>query len=363
MAEPRLSDSALEIQRAVDTLANCEPEQQPAALEQLGKAIFKRYGHPYSSSATSELFSKELRNDIQRFSAVWLLRILTRSPGALQSQFQGAERLTADLFDQVFRQDVYQRIGINTGAQTYEKIKALTDHLQTKLDELETLTTGGTNLHQLSALQKSTLQLLNDKSIQPFLIPLFSRPLITIDRIRNLFGTVMDYVNNEDTDPIHRRDAAYEACDDFVREAQSYGTADADRILGGLARRLKSAVTHHFDSLEASQQPCLELSPIAKKYPLARPGTNIVLKVRIANNGTGAARDLRMDEIISDDCLLVGTSETTLGTIQPGQSFVFDLLAKVAAPSPKADLLVSLSWARLGARNQGEYPFTVKGSA
>ena len=38
------------------------------------------------------------------------------------------------------------------------------------------------------------------------------------------------------------------------------------------------------------RQPTLDISPVAKKYPLAKPGTKIVFKVRITNGGTGPAR-------------------------------------------------------------------------
>ena len=348
--------SAVEIQRAADALVESSIKTREDALERLAKTILDYYRHRFDSSAISELFSRELPNSIQRFTAVWLLRILSRSAMALQ--FRNTEGLAASLFDQVFQHDLYSRLNIEVGTQTFEKLNALTDHLQTTMDEAETLIGATPNLDQISGFQGEVLRLFNQKSA--LLMPLLSRPLITTNRIRGILGTVQDYTKHEDTDPIYRRDVVYEACNELEDEASTYGTTDADRIVGGLARQLKSAVEIHFDSLEASQQPNLLLSPIAKKYPLARPGTHMDIKMRITNNGTGPARDLRMEEVVADTCLRIETSDTTFGTILAGDSFVFDITAEVVVPSSHADLLVVVSWARLGLSDTREYEFTVE---
>ena len=275
-------------------------------------------------------------------------------------QFGETERLAASLFDQVFQHDVYQHLKIDIGTQTFEKIQVLTDYLQTKLADAETLIGVTPVLDQVRAIQHDTLRLFNDKSTHPLLAPLLSRSLISANRVRSLFGAVKDYADHGDTGPIYRRDTAFDTCDEFESEARSYGTTDADRILGSMARGLKAAVKTHFESLETRQQPSLDISPVAKKYPLAKPGTKIVFKVRITNGGTGPARDLRIDEVVSDACLSVDTSETALGTIQVGDSFVLDIAAEVVTPSPQASLLAVLSWARAGVRDSCEFEFRVE---
>lgn len=354
-----LGDGLLSIiQKAADTLVSCETEERPESLEQLAKSILEHFGHRYDSSAASELFSKELPNNIQRFSASWLLRILTQSPMALQ--FGDIERLSASLFDQVYYPDVYERVRIDPNAQTYEKTQALTDLLQTKMDEAETLISVPLALDHAPILQKSTLQLLNDKTSRALLMPLLSRELISTQSLSNLFDVVKDYVESEDTDPIYGRDTAVDACDEFESRAGTYGTTDADFILGGIARQLKSAVNGHFDSLEESQRPRVSLSPIAKKYPLAAPGRKIAVKVRIGNTGTGPARNMRVEQIICDNCLSIETSETALGTIQAGDSLVFDIESEVLTPSNQADFIVVLSWERLGDRRTLECEFSVE---
>ena len=291
MAEDRSDKNLMEVQAAADHLTNAQPEERAGALDKLAQAILEHHGHSWDSSARDELFSRELPKNIQRFAAVWLLRVLTESPLALQSV--DADRLAGALFDQVFQKDVYRSANVDSRAQTFEKLKALTDHAQQVLDEADDLIRVAIDLNQLQPLQQDLMRLLNRKDIRPLLIPLLPRPLINKNRITSLFQIIRDYATNTDPDPIHMRNAACDACDEFENEARAFGTADADRVLGELARRLKSAVTSHFDLLEAGQRPRLTFSPIAKKYPLEKPDVDIAFKVKITNHGTGPARDMR----------------------------------------------------------------------
>ena len=357
MAEQR---SCKEIEAAAERLVQIRSGEQSDALEQLALTILEHHGHPYESTATSELFSRELPGGIRRFAAAWLVRILTKSSMALH--FGNTERLAGSLFDRVFQRDVYPKTNIESRTQTFEKLPALADHLQSVLAEADGLTQGGLDLHQLNSLQQRLMRLFNGGEAHPFLLVLLSRRLINDNRISSMFKTVKDYANNDDADPMHLYESACDACDEFEGEARAYGTTDANNILGGLARRLKSAVASHFDSLEAGKRPRLHFSPIAKKYPLERTDTDIVFKVRITNDGTGPARELRLDEVVPvDDCLQVQTESTELGTIQAGDSVVLDIDAKVVASSDRATLLAQFSWVRLGHRSEEDREFQVVG--
>ena len=346
-----------EIQASADRLIGAHPEEQAGALEELAQAILEHHGHSRRSTAIDELFSRELPWDIQRFAAVWLVRVLTESSMALHTG--DSERLAASLFDHVFQKDVYRSANVDTRAQTFEKLKALTDHAQQVLCEADDVVRVSLDLNQLQPLQQDLMRLLNRKAIRPLLVPLLPRPLINKNRITSLFQAVRDYTTSTDPDPIHMRNAAFDACDEFEDEARTFGTTDSDRILGELARRLKAAVTSHFDSLEAGKHPRLTFSPIAKKYPLGKPNINIAFKVKIANVGTGPARDIRLDEVVSDDSLNVRTLALELGTIRVGESFNFDIDATVTIPSGEAKLLATLSWSEPRGRTEETYEFIV----
>ncbi len=349
--------SCKEIEAAAERLVEPQSGEQSDALEQFALTILGHHGHPYESTATSELFSRELPMEIQRFAAVWLVRILTKSPMALD--FGSTEGLAGSLFDRVFQHDVYKEIDIEPRTQTYQKLQALTDHLQSILAEAGELIRGDLDLYQLNSLQEDRMRLFSKEAVQPFLLVLLSRSLTHRNHISSLFNTVRDYADNKNTDPIHLHDSACDACDEFESEAHAYGTMDAND-LGGLARQMKAAVTNHFTSLEAGRSPELTFSPISKKYPLERLDTSIVFKIRIVNDGTGPARDLKLEEVLSEDCLQVNTESVELGDIQAGASFVLDINATVKAPSNQTMLLAQLSWRRLGGRDEKMLECTVE---
>ena len=350
MTEQHHDKPVTEIQATAERLANAPTEEQPRALEELANTILEYFNHNSDSTATSELFSRELPDHTQRFVAGWLVWILAKSPSALR--FGNTEGLAGSLFDRVFKNNVYEAIHVEPKTQTFEKIQALTGHFQYVERELDEMIRGTTDLEQLHDLQQGVMRVFGSKPSIPLLAPLFPRELIQKSRLNGLFRSIRDYVASTERDPIHKRDKALDACGDFANEARTYDTDTSDRILGGLADRLKSAVETHFDSLEAGKSPNLTFSPIAKKYPLETPLTTINFKIRIVNDGTGPARDVRLDEVVCDDCIRVENSSIELGTIQPRDSFVLDIVATVVTSSSRASLLARLSWSRPGGRSE-----------
>ncbi len=357
MTEQQLGKPLTEIQSAAERLANAGDEEQQSALEELAQTILEHFNYNSNATATSRLFSIELPAQIQRFAAGWLLWTLTISPNALKSG--NTEGVAGLLFDRVFRNNVYGAIGIEPGTQTFEKLRGLAAHFQDVSNELDDLIRVTPDLDQIHVLQQQLMRILNRKTAGPLISPLLPRSLINKNRLKSLFQTVGDYVDNKDADPIHTRDSACDVCDEFANEARAYGTAAANSVLGGLALQLKSAVENHFNSLEKSKSPSLTFSPIAKKYPLERPDTLVYFKIRIANDGAGPARNLRLDVVDYDNCLHVETSSIEIGTIQSGDTPVLDIVAKVVSPSTEANLLIKLSWSRLGGRREEEHMFTV----
>lgn len=345
------------IQAAVDSLANAEPEEQQSELEEVAQAILEHFDQTWDSSATNKLLSRELSLPIQQFAAVWFVRCLTKSSSALK--FGDTERLVADLFDRTFQNNIYSRVNIGRRSQTFEKLQALEGHLHSVLRDVEALVSIPPNLGQLNPFLQKLLAILNNKGNQLFLTQILPTSLLHEVRITSMFQVISDYAQNLDGDPIHRRDAAFEVCVEFEREAREFGTHDADNLLGCLARQLRSAVANHFESLEAGKNPELEFRPISKKYPLERLEATISFRIKVANSGTGSARDLRLDGVVSDECLSVVTSAIGLGTIQSGESVVFDIEARVAAPSAGATMLAEFSWSSPGGRISETHTFNV----
>ena len=346
-----------EIQAAAERLTKAGVNERSRSLEELAHVIFGHFDHSAESTATSEIFSVELPDQIQRFAAGWFVWTLANSSSALN--FKNTEGLAGSLFDRAFKNNVYGAIGIEPRTQTFEKLQALATCFQSVLTDLVELSRVAPDLGQLHVLQRELMGILSSKKAIPLISPLFPRALIKKSRLNSLFQAIRDYVDNNDADPIHTRDSACNACEEFEAEARAFGTTAANSILGGTALQLKSAVESHFDSLEKSKSPNLTFSPIAKKYPLERPDVTVCFKIRIANDGAGPARDLRLNVVDYDDCLRVENSSIEIGTIHSGDALVLDIVAGVVSPSTEANLLVQLSGSRPGGRSEEEHMFTV----
>ena len=345
-----------QIQSAADRLISVQPEEQPTAFNDFAHLILDFFDQGSDhSNATSNLFSNELPQRIQRFTASWLLWALSKSPTALN--FGNVEAMAGSLFDRTLQHQVYGAANIDSGTQTFEKLQALTVYVQEATTEIEDLIRVRPDLDRLNGFREEIMRLINRPPTRFLLSPLLPRALINKNRLGSLFHAVESYVENTDDDPIHTHEDACSFCEDFVVEAELFGTAIADRILGGLARQLKTAVEEHFEALEAKTTPKLIVSAIAKKYPLLRLHERISFKVRITNAGNGPARELRLDELVADPCLSVETSQIELGTIQPGSSIVVDIQARVMVPSTEARLVVQFSWLRPRGRSECEQEF------
>ena len=347
-----------EIQTAADFLVEVPEIEREAALELLAETILDHFGHTDSpGSATDILLGRELPLYIQRFAAAWLLRALTKDASTLDSG--NARAQTAALFDRTFS-DAYDHCGISSKDQTYEKVNALTDHALRLLGDLEGIVETPPDLVRINAIQEEIQRILSHPASRPMLGQLLPPRVAHKNRVTGLFRVVNDYVGSSGVDLIRAVDAACNACDDYEQEVDSYGGEDVSRILGQLARHLKTSVTEHFLTTEMGKPPRLSFSPISKKYPLRRVDETIAIKVRITNDGTGPALDLQLDRVTSDSCLAIQTSPNSLGTIRAGDSFVFDILAKVVEVSEQSALTAELSSTRLGDRIEHPLNLTIE---
>ena len=350
--------SLAEIQSAADFLAEVPVDEKESAFELLTESILNYFGRTDDSSVRTEmLFRKELPLNIQRFVAAWLLRIITKEASALD--FGNRRAQTATLFDRTFGA-AYEHCGITSKNQTYEKINALADHARRLLGDLASLVETPPDLVQVNTFQAKIMRTLSLPSSQPLLSQLLPAEVSDKNRLNSLFRVVTDYATANDADGIRSTDAVCAACDEYEGEVDSYSGEDVSRILGGLAVQLKTSVTNHFHATEMGKPPRISFLPISKKYPLQRVGATIAIKIRILNDGTGPARDLQLDKVTSDPCLTIKTSPILLGTIRPGDSFVFDILAEVSEASEQSTLMAELSSARLGERIEHPLKLTVE---
>ena len=145
MAELEVVKDLSRVQSAVDRLVNAPQDQLQRAFEELAQSVLEHFGETYDSTATSKLLSRDLPLPVRNFAAAWLVRCLTRSSSALR--FGHTERLAADLFDQVFQRNIYQRANIDPRNQTFEKLQGLEGHLHSVLMDADALVSVPPNLN------------------------------------------------------------------------------------------------------------------------------------------------------------------------------------------------------------------------
>ena len=318
--------------------------------------MLEHFDHvPTHSQATAELFSNELPQRTQVFAAAWLGWILSKATDVLN--FGNVEAMAGALFDRTLANQVYRVVKISAGDQTFHKLSAVTGFIQDASTEIQDLIDVKPDLLRLHDLREHYMRLINRPPTRLLLTPLLPRPLINKSRLNSLFRAVEDCVNNKVSDPFVSHQNACKTCDDFIAEANAFGTHVSRDLLGGLGKQLKAGVQEHFNTWEAQSTPELDIVAIAKKYPLMRANEEITFKVRIFNGGNGPARDLMIDEIETDAFLRVETSQMQLGTLQPGKTLVLDIDANVTAPASETALAAEFSWLRPGGRSKSKHEF------
>ena len=343
--EDRQQNSIGTVQQAADNLVDCIEDQRPTYFDQFVRSIFEVFGEKYETATPNKVFATELPNEIQKFAAVWLLRVMTKSRSAID--IGDIPTLTGSLFDRVFQHEIYSRCNLTVNSQTYEKFGALVDHMSNAIEELEMIAQNFSSKAQLNSIRQQMMQKMNDRSARVYFESLLSKQLIQRENIAGMFRLVNDYYENDGVDPESARDSSVEACDRMAREAEAYGSHDAVNIVGSMSRVLKNAVIADFDETELNRLPRLMVESVDKKYPLMAKASDLIVKVKVSNDGDGPARNVVAEFTEIDNCLTLRDDSVTLGNVRAGESFVFDIRAVVRNPNENARMLVGLSWARL----------------
>ena len=345
------------IQLAIDELVASEPVGYDDPLNHLAFCILERFDASADKRfATDRLLSPELPAEAQKFAAAWLTSVSIRSPEALANVVPRV----ANLFDRAYPEDLYKHLGIERGArtQTFDKISKLNEHAKGVVEKADKLIDDpfSLNVNRVGRLERDIQELLNNKYNRPILAPLLPSALIRRERIAALFQNVKNYLNDEGADVVDRRDLVVSECDSYENEAVEFGSREANRILGGIARKLREETESQFKSL-AVRHPNLKFIPVNKKYPLERIGARFAFKIRVENRGSGPAIELRLDNVETNDSLELETSGMSLGTLQPSDDFVVEVIVRVKfSPSNAGEsILANFSWRDYSTKERSEH--------
>ena len=328
-----------DIQAAADLLVESAGDEQQSseALEIFSTLILERFGEKAMATAKERLFSPELGLDAQRFSAVWLIWILSQNGMSLQ--FGDTERLTASLCQRAIP-DIFPP-DISDKQQTFQQLQALETLARSVMVEANQLVGRTLYLNRIEQFREDVLRFLNSDRKRPFLEQLLPWTLVN-NETQDLFSTVIDYVRKRDMPPANLFDVACNSCNTYIDKADEYGSTVSSEILAGLAKNLLSSITQE----EEKSRPNLRFSAMEKKYPLKDPGMQVVFYISVENTGTGPARDLKLETLCTNPSLIKLTNPSPVLTLRPGESVEFRITGTTSEPSEKIDLEVLVSWRR-----------------
>ncbi|MYC62708.1 MAG: ATP-binding protein [Caldilineaceae bacterium SB0661_bin_34] len=357
----RPNESVKNIQQAFDELieiSGVSTNAHTQASNKLASLLLTHFDNHQIQEPAQELFSKHTPPEIKRFAASWLLRALVEADTALS--VGNLDRQAIALFDSVYANTIYRRLGITTNFQTYDKRARLIEFAADILNQANQLVNTALETKRIPNLQQQLLKLFNDHNCRAFLSPLLPEALTNVNMVRSLFDAVSDYMDAE-FDHERTLEQARTACDEYERQAIAHGSQDSIRILGGLARQLKQTVETHFKYLEFQDPPRLSFAEVKKMYPMDQLGNTITFYLKVTNSGKLPVRDLRLEEIAIDPQLKLTTRPMPWGTVRPGTTVTFDIGATVIQQCKQSTLLLLLSWDKPGVgRAEEELEFTLE---
>jgi len=267
-----------------------------------------------------------------------LLRLLVLD----EDVFTDDERLrsTIGLFDRVLEARLYRSAGIALKDQAFEKRaklrNAVAGHelaLQAHVDSLGSLDALAPFRQQLSKLFKDQIA---QVTVRPF------TPAITIQTLNEVLTAVQAVVEAGDDQVLERAEDASARCRRLSAEATDIGTAYARDLVGGLAGTLQDLVGRELRGRGLADPATVTAAARPKMYPLGHLGAPVVLRLDIANEGPGQARDVTLS-IEGHQHVAFEDTERSLGLLPPGIRRI-DVRGAVTEATTSEVVLVRSAW-------------------
>ena len=343
----KLSDpaSVADVQSAADLLIEAagDETQGAAALEMFSSAVLDRYAENASTTAKDRLFSPELPFAAQRFSAAWLIWVLSQDRGALH--FGDTERLTAALCDRAIP-EAYPA-DVNEKDQTFKKLQALERSATSMVNEARQIVGRTLYLDRIEQYREELLRFLNRERTKSVLQQLLPAALV-YDETQHLLNSVVNYSRNPNVPAANVFDATCDACTSYKCKADSFGSRASQEILVVLADNLLNTITRE----EEKSRPHLIYSAMEKRYPFKEPGSVVTFYITVTNTGTGPARDLKLSTINAAPRLEGIVDPTPITTFQAGDTAELVITGEVGDPCDEVVLELRLSWRRNNGQNE-----------
>jgi hypothetical protein len=283
-----------------------------------------------------------------RLACATLLRLLVFDP----EPFETDQRLrdSTALFDRALATPLYGEVDLTVKAQAYTKRDRLRTLVSSHEEELIGHVKSLGSLDAMSSFRQGFGKLFGAKATVAFVLP-FLPAGITRQTFDELFGAVHGLAECTDASLIDRAEAVEARCRELTEQARQLGTTYAEVLLADLAENLQGLARDQVKAAGFSDPARLTVKLRPKRYPLREPGTPVLIRLDLENQGPGHAQEVWVEiegggAIEYDDTakaigqLGVGTRQiqfqgTVVGTASPGDG---------ASPGLSDVLMIRASW-------------------
>ena len=293
----------------------------------------------WATEGLDALRSDELRHEERRFVAAVLLRMLAADQLAFRLDTPLGRAADAAL-DAVLSGDVYRKVGVEPGTQSFAKHLALSQivpdaerNLKSAMEPLRLATLRSQRTEVMKAIAEAW----------PILEGFVPNSLSRSSRISTLFDIVRDHLDAPPARAVTTLETAKEELAALRDEASEVGTKYAIQFFGALAETLQAVAEMHFEGSAASKPATLQLEAIQKKYPLHQSGALLEIGFSITNPGPGHALDVLVS-LRDTDLDSRGQDQHLVGQLGSGSGVEVTFDARVSRPLPEALCDVEVRW-------------------
>ncbi len=188
---------------------------------------------------------------------------------------------------------------------------------------------------------RQVLNSLNSRTNAGLLFTFMERQAVN-NAIKNAFSAIEAFSEAKGVQALDEYYTSIEACDSCLEVLLRIPTKYA-KHLGQLIRSAKDAVGAQMKDLRLTDPARLVMNLEPKKYPLHLVGTDLVIRIRVSNNGTGKAFNCHLTvEGIKQAIHCI--TNLPVGNLQANESRVVYANATVIASRESAFLHVTASW-------------------
>ncbi|MFA5145366.1 MAG: ATP-binding protein [Candidatus Omnitrophota bacterium] len=348
------------IDRVIEFSLVVPEEEINPVLELFCDAISKKLNlsseSEFITKSSETIFEQNLSQENKQFVAICLLRMLSANDKFLQKDVNFRANVFK-LFDNVFLNEVYIKLGILPSSQTYEKENRLKDLVPVIESELDALLSSFNNMESLPNFSQRFISIIRSKRAKRIIWPFCPKELLDV-RLIGLFRLAKEYFEAKGDKAVQVFEKVKSSFTSFINIADEFGTKYSKNYLGELAKKLRLLIVESFNESPLTKSTNVVIRPSIKKYPFWAVGKIIKLSFIVENLGPGYAFNVNLG---TNSEIQIDKEKIYLGNLEPGLMTI-EIPATINQVSDSVNIKIRLSWNNFDKTEQiQEFDFKLDG--